>query len=67
MEHQLTTAQETLIECLQLLGLEATAIITIMLMIPEDEQIAEMAEYLLKNPKATESDILKKAVDISEE
>ena len=37
-----------------------------MLMIPKDEQIAKMAEFLLENPKASESEILKKATEISE-
>ena len=37
-----------------------------MLMIPKDEQIAKMAEFLLENPKASESEILKKAAEISE-
>lgn len=66
MEKGLTEAQSDMIECLNFLKLDKNAIVVIMLLIPKDEQIAEMAEFLLENPKATESDILKKAVDISE-
>ena len=66
MANQLSEAQANLIECLKFLKLEQDAIVAIMLLIPKDEQIATMAEYLLENPKATESDILKKATEISE-
>ena len=66
MANQLSEAQASLIECLKFLKLEQDAIIVIMLLIPKDEQIAIMAEYLLENPKATESDILAKAQEITE-
>ena len=66
MMNQLSEAQANLIECLKFLNLEQDAIVAIMLLIPKDEQIATMAEYLLGNPQATESDILKKATEISE-
>lgn len=62
----MTEAQSNMIECLKFLKLDKDAIVVIMLLIPQDEQIAEMAEFLLENPKATKSDILKKAVEISE-
>ena len=66
MAYQLTEAQEKFIECLMLLNIKPDAIKVIMLLIPKDEQIAAMAEYLLQNPKATESDMLGKAIEISE-
>ena len=66
MAIQLSKAQEMLIECLQFLKISKDAIIGVMMMIPEDEQIAEMASYLLENRQATENDILEKAVEISE-
>lgn len=66
MAKQLSEAQVNLIECLKFLKVSQENIVGIMLMIPQDEQIAEMAEYLSNNPKATESEILKKAVEISE-
>ena len=67
MENRLSQAQASLIECFKFLKIKQDAIIAIMLMIPNDEQIAEMAEYLLDNPKATESQILEKAMEIAEE
>lgn len=66
MENKLTEAQANLINCLKSLKFKRDTIIAIMLMIPQDEQIAEMADYLLSNPKATESDILEKAIEISQ-
>ena len=66
MANKLSEAQASLIESLKFLKLEQDAIVVIMLLIPKDEQIAEMAEFLLENPKATEADILKKATEISE-
>lgn len=65
MANQLSYAQANLIECFKFLNLKQETIVGIMLLIPKDEQIAEMAEYLLENPKATESQLLKKATDIS--
>ena len=66
MANKLSKAQANLIDCLKFLKLEQDTIIVIMLMIPKDEQIAKMAEFLLDNPKASESEILKKATEISE-
>lgn len=61
MNNRLSEAQVSLIECLKFLKLEKNTIVAIMLLIPEDEQIAEMAEFLLENPKAIESDIIEMA------
>lgn len=66
MTNKLSKAQSDMIECLKFLKLDQEAIVAIMLLIPKEEQIAEMAEFLVENPDATQSDILKKAVDISE-
>ena len=52
---------------LEFLKLDQEAIVAIMLLIPKEEQIAEIAEFLLENPNATQSDILKKATEISED
>ena len=65
MANQLSEAQANLIECLKFLKVKQDAIVAIMLLIPKDEQIATMAEYLLENPKANEPEILKKATEIS--
>lgn len=65
MANKLSEAQANLIDCLKFLKLEQDTIIVIMLMIPKDEQMAKMAEFLLDNPKASESEILKKATEIS--
>lgn len=67
MTNKLSKAQSDMIECLKFLKLDQEAIVAIMLLIPKYEQIAEMAEFLLENPNSTQSDILKKAVDISED
>ena len=65
MANQLSEAQANLIECLKFLNVQKDAIVAIMLLIPKDEQIATMAEYLLENPKATEAEILAKALEIN--
>ena len=65
MANQLSEAQANLIECLKFLKVKQDAIVAIMLLIPKDEQIATIAEYLLENPKANEPEILKKATEIS--
>ena len=65
MANQLSEAQANLIECLKFLKIKKDAIVATMLLIPKEEQIATMAEYLLQNPKATEAKILKKATEIS--
>ncbi len=67
MANQLSEVQADLIECLKLLKVKQDAIVAIMLLIPNDEQIATMAEYLLENPKATESEILEKALELTKE
>ena len=67
MTNKLSKAKSDMIECLKFLKLDQEAIVAIMLLIPKEEQIAEMAEFLLETPNATQSDILKKAVDISED
>ena len=36
-----------------------------MLLVPKESQIADLAEYLLEHPLATESDILYKAMEIN--
>ena len=66
MENQLSQAQMNLIECLKFLEITPDAITTILLLIPQDEQIAEMADYLLENPKVAEAKIIEQAVMISE-
>ena len=65
MDKRLSEAQANLIECLKFLKVKQENIVGIMLMIPQDRQIAEMAEYLSNNPKTTESGILAKAIEIS--
>ena len=67
MTNKLSKAQSDMIECLKFLKLDQEAIVAIMLLIPKYEQIAEMAEFLLENQNATQSDILKKATEISED
>ena len=66
MENQLTRAQAMLIECLAYFDVKEEAIMAIMLMVRSDEQIAAMAEYLSKNPKTTEQDIIEEAMRIDE-
>lgn len=66
MKKRLSEAQEGLIECLKFLKVSTDAIVMTMLLIKDDAQIAEMADYLLTNPGACESDILKTATVISE-
>ena len=65
MKKQLSQAQANLIECLKYLEIDKDAIITIMLLVPKESQIADLAEYLLEHPLATESDILHKAIEIN--
>ena len=66
MEGRFSDAQEKLIECLKFLKLSPNAAIAVMLLVKTDGQIAEMADFLLQNPDARESDILKAATDINE-
>ena len=61
-----TQAQAMLIKCLMYHKVKEDAIAVIMLMVRTDDQIAEMAEFLQKNPKATESEILEEAMRIDE-
>lgn len=67
MVNQLSEAQASLIECLKFLGVTRRTITAIMLLIPEDHQIAEMADFLMRNKNAEESQMLEMAVQISEE
>lgn len=62
---KLSTNQKNLIQVLKYLKLEEAAIIGIVLSLKSDNQIADMAEYLLANPKATQSQILAKSVELS--
>lgn len=65
MKKQLSQAQANLVECLKYLKVHHEAITTILLLVPSEEQIADLAEYLLENPLATESDILQKSMEIA--
>ena len=65
MKKQLSQAQANLVECLKYLKVHHEAIITILLLVPSEEQIADLAEYLLENPLATESDIIQKSIEIA--
>ena len=51
MEYKPSQAQSAFLECLMALGMSKDGIMVIMLLIPEDWQIAEMADFLLKNNK----------------
>ena len=51
---------------LKALRLTKDSTITIALLLQENHQMVAMAEYLKENPNATESEILKKAVEINE-
>ena len=62
----LSQAQSILIECLKFLKLNEETITGIMLMIPNDEQISRMAEFLEKTPNPTEKQIVEEAQRISE-
>jgi hypothetical protein len=66
MSDQLSEMQETLIEYLKSLNYEQETILLIMLLIPKDAELALLAQYLLENPQATDSDIIQKAMDILE-
>ena len=66
MESKLSQAQVNLIECLKYLQVSQDGIKGIMLMIPNEEQIGEMASFLLENKQATESEMIEKAIEISE-
>ena len=65
MPNQLSQMQANLIECLKFLKIKQDTIVAIMLLIPRNEQIAMMAEYLLQNTNPTESEILDKAQEIA--
>ena len=65
--YRLTEAQEILIDCLKFLKVRKEMITGIMLMIPKDDQIADMAEFLSKNQDATEEEIVEMALELSEE
>lgn len=66
MTNELSEAQEMLIGCLKALEVSLDGVKVIMLLIPEDWMIAEMADYLLKNKGAKENQIIEEAVRISE-
>lgn len=66
MANQLSEAQVNLIECFKFLKINQETIVTIMLLIPRDDQIAKMAEFLSENPNATESELLKMAMEIED-
>ena len=57
---ELSKAQEMLIICLKALGVSLDVVKVIMLLIPEDWRIAEMADFLLKNKDAKETKSLRK-------
>ena len=63
---ELSEAQEVLIEGLLFLGICADVIKGVVLLLPENWQIAEMATFLLNNKDAKESEILEEALRISE-
>lgn len=63
---ELSKAQEMLIMCLKALGVSPDGVKVIMLLIPEDWRIAEMADFLLKNKDAKETEIIEEAIRISE-
>ena len=63
---QLNNSQAQLVECLKFLKVSQENIVGIMLLVKTDEQISEMADFLMTNPKATSSEILSKAVGISD-
>ena len=63
---ELSKAQEMLIMCLKPLGVSLDGVKVIMLLIPEDWQIAEMADFLLKNKDAKETEIIEEAIRLSE-
>lgn len=66
MTNELSKAQEMLIGCLKALGVSLDGVKVIMLLIPEDWKIAEMADFLLNNREATENEIIEEAIRISE-
>ena len=57
---------EAFSKVLKSLMLSKDGTIAIALMLQEDNQMIEMVEYIKNNPNATESEILKKAVEINE-
>ena len=66
MEYKPSQAQAAFLECLMALGMSKDGIMVIMLLIPEDWQIAEMADFLLKNKDAKETEIIEEAIRLSE-
>ena len=67
MANQLSEAQVNLIECFKFLKVKQETIVTILLLIPENDQIASMAEFILGNMNATESELLEMAIKIADE
>ena len=64
---ELTKMQKLLIELLQAFGVEKDMIVAVLLMVNTDEQIAELNEFLDRNRKATQDEIMEEALRINEE
>lgn len=65
MNQELNESQKILIQCLCALNCQEETITAIILLLSTEEQISEMADFLLNNRLATESDILKNAIEIA--
>ena len=63
---KLSEAQAILIDCLKFLKISEDGILIILMLIPSDKQISEMADFLLNHRGATEDEIIEKALEISE-
>ena len=62
---QLTKMQTALIGVLKYMNVEEDAIVGIMLMLKEENQIIEMGYWIANNRQASQSQILEKAVELS--
>ena len=62
---QLSEMQKNLIQCLKYLKLEEDAIVVIMLSLKEEDQMAELADFLMNNQESTQGQILEKVMEIS--
>ena len=60
----LSQKQKDLINCLKYLKIEDDAIVVILLNVKKDYQISQLAEFLLLNNNASQSQIIKKAIEI---
>ena len=65
-DYGLTEMQVRFSKVLKALKLTKDGTITIALLLQEDEQILEMVTYIKNNVEATESALLRKAVEIHE-